>query len=176
MREQEVKTTVVLVMHGVPPRDFPPREIAELMALQNRLEHGGFPPPELPAARARVAELDSKVRSWPRHAENDAFYMASHELAGELARATGSEVVLGFNEFCAPDVPVALDQAADTGAEQVVVVTPMLTPGGEHAEVEIPAQVEDARARYPGVVFVYAWPYAMAEVASFLARRIASLE
>ncbi len=161
-------------MHGVPPRDFPRREIAELMALQGRLEHGAVPPPERPAAEARFAELDARVRAWPRSAENDTFFVASQELAAELARATGNEVVLGFNEFCAPDVPAALDRAA-AGAERVVVITPMLTPGGEHAEVEIPAQVQDARTRHPGVEFVYAWPYAMADVAAFLARRIAKL-
>jgi sirohydrochlorin cobaltochelatase len=171
-----VKTNIVLVMHGVPPRDFPRREIAEMMALHNRLEHGGVPPHERPTAEARFAELDAKVRSWPRHAHNDAFYVASHELASELARATGSEVLLGFNEFCAPAVPTALDEAAAIGAERVVVITPMLTPGGEHSEVEIPAQVEAARARHPGVAFVYAWPYAMADVAAFLAQRIAKLD
>jgi sirohydrochlorin cobaltochelatase len=170
-----VKTTIVLVMHGVPPRDFPRREIAEMMALQGRLEHGAVPPHERPAAEARFAELDVRVRSWPRNPQNDPFYVASQELTAELARATGSEVVLGFNEFCAPPVPAALDRAAATGAERVVVITPMLTPGGEHSEVEIPAQVEKARGRYPGVAFVYAWPYAMADVAAFLAQRIASL-
>ena len=170
-----MKTTIVLVMHGVPPRDFPRREIAELMALQNRLEHGAVPPPERPAAEARFAELDARVRSWPRSAENDRFYMASQELAAELTRATGSEVVLGFNEFCAPALPDALDAAAAGGATRVVVITPMLTPGGEHSEVEIPAHVADAQARHPAVEFAYAWPYAMADVAAFLAQRIAQL-
>jgi sirohydrochlorin cobaltochelatase len=170
-----LKTSTVLVMHGVPPRDYPAREIAEFMALQSRLEHGGFPPHERQAAEARFAEMDAKVRGWPRHAENDAFFVASHELASELAAATGGEVVLGFNEFCAPAVPEALDKAVATGANRVIVITPMLTPGGEHAEVEIPAQVDEARGRHPGVEFVYAWPYAMADVAAFLAQRILRL-
>lgn len=162
-------------MHGVPPRDFPKREIAELMGLQNRLEHGAFPPHERAGAEARFAELDHKVRGWPRSAENDPFYMASQELAAELAAATGNQVVLGFNEFCAPTLPDALDQAANNGAGRVVVITPMLTPGGDHAEVEIPAEVDRARGKYPHVEFVYAWPYAMSEVAAFLSRRIARL-
>ena len=51
------------------------------------------------------------------------------------------------------------------------MITPMLTPGGEHSEVEIPAQVDEARVRHPGVEFAYAWPYAMSDVAAFLARR-----
>jgi sirohydrochlorin cobaltochelatase len=171
-----MKTTIVLVMHGIPPRDFPPREVAELMSLQNRLAHGAVPPHERTTAEARFAELDAKVRNWPRRADNDAFYVGSQDLAAELARTTGHQVILGFNEFCAPDVPAALDRAAETEAERIVIITPMLTPGGEHAEVEIPAQVENARARHPGIAFVYAWPYSMAEVALFLAQRIASLK
>ncbi len=175
MSEQIAKTTIVLVMHGVPPRDFPRREIAEMMGLQNRLEHGAVPPHERAGAEARFAELDAKVRNWPRSAANDTFYTASQELAAELARATGNEVVLGFNEFCAPALPEALDRAAQTGAARVVVITPMLTPGGDHSEVEIPAQVEDARGQHPQIEFVYAWPYTMTEVAAFLSQRIQRL-
>lgn len=162
-------------MHGVPPRDFPRRETAELMALESRLAHGSVPPHERAAAEARFAELDARVRSWPRNAANDTFFMASQELARELTQVTGHPVVLGFNEFCAPAVPAALDQAAASGAERVVVITPMLTPGGAHSEVEIPEQVDDARTRHPQVTFVYAWPYAMSQVAAFLAQRIAQL-
>jgi sirohydrochlorin cobaltochelatase len=165
------QTSIVLVMHGVPPSDYPRREIAEFMALHSRLEHGGFPPHERAAAEARFAEMDARIRNWPRHAENDGFFVASHDLAEELAKATRCPVALGFNEFCAPTVPAALDQAADE-AERVVVITPMLTPGGEHAEREIPEQIADARGRHPGVEFVYIWPYEMADVAAFLAERI----
>jgi sirohydrochlorin cobaltochelatase len=164
-------TSIVLVMHGVPPSDYPRRDIAEFMALHSRLEHGGFPPHERAAAEARFAEMDARIRNWPRNAENDTFFVASHDLAEELAKATGCAVVLGFNEFCAPTVPAALDQAAED-AERVVVITPMLTPGGEHAEREIPEQVDEARGRHPGVEFVYAWPYQMADVAAFLTERI----
>jgi sirohydrochlorin cobaltochelatase len=165
------KTNIVLVMHGVPPKDYPAREIAEFMTLHSRLEHGGFPPHERAAAEARFAEMDGRIRSWPRSAENDAFYVASLRLADELSKATGNAVELGFNEFCAPAVPAALDRAAE-GAARVMVITPMLTPGGEHAEVEIPQQVEEARRRHPGVEFAYVWPYEMADVAAFLAERI----
>jgi sirohydrochlorin cobaltochelatase len=164
-------TSIVLVMHGVPPSDFPRREIAEFMALHSRLEHGGFPPHERGAAEARYVEMDARIRNWPRHRENDAFFVASHDLTEELAKVTGCPVVLGFNEFCAPTVPAALNQAAEE-AERVVVITPMLTPGGEHAEKEIPEQVEEARGRHPGVEFAYVWPYQMADVAAFLAERI----
>jgi len=66
-------------------------------------------------------------------------------------------VVVGFNEFCAPDVGQALDQAAAGGARRVVLVTPMMTAGGEDAEVELPEQVAAAKWPHPGLAFVYAW-------------------
>jgi sirohydrochlorin cobaltochelatase len=167
-----MKQAIVLVMHGVPPRDFPRREISELMGLHARLENPHLPPAERAGAQARYEELDHKIRHWPRSAENDRFFAASQELAAELAAVSGDEVFLGFNEFCAPDVPAALEQAVASGATRVVVITPMMTPGGEHSDVEIPAQVNAARADHPAVEFVYAWPYRMAAVAGFLAEQI----
>ena len=61
-----MKTAVVLVMHGVPPKDFPRREISELMGLHARLENPHMPPGEREALAERFGELDQKVRSWPR--------------------------------------------------------------------------------------------------------------
>ena len=37
-------------------------------------------------------------------------------------------VIVGFNEFCAPDLATAFEQAVGQRAERVIVVTPMLTP------------------------------------------------
>ena len=81
-------------------------------------------------------------------------------------------MILGYNEFCAPDVPEALGQAAEAGAEKIVVVTPMMTRGGEHAETEIPALVRQFQADHPGIETVYAWPYDKTEIALFLKRHI----
>lgn len=167
-----MKNAIVLVMHGVPPRDFPRREISELMGLHARLAQPHMPPLERAAAEARFAELDHQVRTWPRSAQNDPFFAASQELAHELTGASGYEVYLGFNEFCAPDVPAALDAAAASGATHVTVVTPMMTPGGDHSDVEIPAQVAAAQRLHPGVTFIYAWPYRMRDVAGFLAQQV----
>jgi sirohydrochlorin cobaltochelatase len=93
-------------------------------------------------------------------------------MAAELARLTGHPVSAGFNEFCAPTLEAALDDAAGMGAETVIVVTPMMTRGGEHSEVEIPAEVEGAKKRHPATSFVYVWPFELADVASFLAAQI----
>jgi len=51
----------------------------------------------------------------------------------------------------------------------------MLTRGGGHAEEDIPAAIDRARARFPGVPFVYAWPHDTVDVARFLAQRLAKL-
>ncbi|HZW03357.1 MAG TPA: CbiX/SirB N-terminal domain-containing protein [Anaerolineaceae bacterium] len=164
-----MKTTIVLAMHGAPPKDFPPREVMEFMNLHARFEHGG--PPD-PAAVARHAELDEKIRRWPRTAENDPFFAASEAMAQALAGETGLAVRVGFNEFCAPTLTEALEAAAASGAGRVAVITPMLTRGGEHAEVEIPAVIAECQARHPAVTFDYCWPFDLADIARFLAARV----
>ena len=161
---------IVLAMHGVPPADYPMRELAEFFALQARSEHGaagGGPGNE------RYEELETRMRQWPRPEENDPYHAASYELARELSRAAGCEVVVGFNEFCAPGLDQALDLAVASKAASVLVVTPMMTGGGEHSEKDIPSAIRRARERHPGKRIVYAWPFPVANVAAFLAAQIA---
>lgn len=160
---------IVLAMHGVPPRDFPPAELAELMALSGRLGHG---PSAAPAELARRhAELDSRIRSWPRSEANDPFFAGSQALAASLGRETGWPVVVGFNEFCAPGLDDALDTAVQVAA-RVLVVTPMMTIGGEHAEIDIPAAIERGRTRHPAAQFIYAWPFEASTVVRLLAEQV----
>jgi sirohydrochlorin cobaltochelatase len=166
---KEDKSVIVLAMHGVPPSDFPRRELGEFFALHARFEHAASA--EEPAF-SRYLGLDRKVRDWPRSAQNDLYYAASFELARELSVVAGVEVIVGFNEFCAPGLDDALDRAAASGTGRVVVVTPMMTPGGEHSEQDIPAAIERARRRHPGVAFEYAWPFAVGDVAGFLADHV----
>lgn len=165
-----MKVVVVLAMHGVPPRDFPRGEIIEFFGLQARLEHGGEGSESL---KRRYAELDTRIRTWPRTPENDPFFAASQALAREIRQATGWEVITGFNEFCAPDLDQALEEAAARAPGKVVVITPMATPGGEHSEVDIPLAISRARERRPGVEFIYAWPFEVGKTAEFLAAQIA---
>jgi sirohydrochlorin cobaltochelatase len=61
------------------------------------------------------------------------------------------------------------------GAEKVIVVTPMMTRGGQHAEVDIPAAVRNAQAQHPEIPITYAWPFRISEIAGFLATQIADL-
>ncbi len=165
-------TVIVLAMHGMPPRDFPPQEAAEFFALHTSLAHPG---PDRAAVRQWAAAIETKMRCWPRTPENDPFHAGSYELAAHLRRATGTDVIVGFNEFCAPSLDEAFDQAAATGARRVVVITPMMTGGGEHSERDIPQAIGRARERHPGVRFIYVWPFDAAEVARFLADQIAVL-
>ena len=89
------------------------------------------------------------MRAWPRTPANDPFWAASLNLAHHLAEVTGSEVLVGFNEFCGPDIEEAIAQAANRRPNRLVVATPMLTRGGEHAERDIPAAIGRARVRRP---------------------------
>ncbi len=161
-------TAIVLAMHGVPPSDFPRRELDEFFGLHARFEHGGA---NNGPAWERYAELERKMREWPRTEGNDPYHAASQGLARELGRVTGCEVVVGFNEFCAPGLDAALDRAVAL-AQTVLVVTPMMTQGGEHSERDIPSAIGRARARHPGRRIVYAWPFPVADVAAFLAAQV----
>lgn len=164
-----MKTIIVLAMHGAPPNDVSPLAVIELVGLHEGLEHA--PGLVRKLLEPRYRRLDAQMRARPRTAQNDHFWAGSQELAGRLQIASGLEVIVGFNEFCAPTLDEALDQAA-TRAERVVVVTPMMTRGGEHAEVEIPAEIRQAQARHPNVDFKYAWPLDVSAIAQFLAAQL----
>lgn len=159
---------IVLAMHGMPPKDFPDYEKKEFMRLHAQVGHSTGEDP----VKKRHDTLDAKMRNWPRTEENDAFWKASHDIALQLKEKTGSEVIVGFNEFCAPTVEEALNQAAETGDSDVVVITPMVTRGGSHAEEEIPEIVKAAQKRYPKVNFSYAWPFEAERTAAFLADQV----
>ena len=164
------KTVVLLVMHGIPPRDFPPQELGEFFMLRTRLERATGT--DRDHMLERYSALERKMRGWPRTPQNDPFFAASQEMAAGLSKATGYDVAIAYNEFCAPDVEEALARVAARGADQVVALTPMLTQGGEHAEVEIPALLTKFQAAHPAVRVVYAWPFDAAHVAKFLAEQV----
>jgi sirohydrochlorin cobaltochelatase len=161
---------IVLAMHEVPPADFPRQELDEFLTLHARFEHvaaGGGPGCE------RHEELETRMRHWPRTEDNDPYHAASYDLARELSRVARCEVVVGFNEFCAPGLDQALDLAVASKAASVLVVTPMMTGGGEHSEKDIPSAISRARERHTGKRIVYAWPFPVADVAAFLAVQVA---
>ncbi len=115
-----MKAVVVLAMHGVPPKDFPKREMGELFGLHGRI--GQATGAEREALQSRHDEPEDQMRAWPRTPQNDPFHAGSFELAAQLEQALGCEVVVGFNEFCGPSLDEALDTAVALGAEQVAVI------------------------------------------------------
>lgn len=169
-----MKSVIVLAMHGSPPRDFPRAELAEFMTLHARLEAAAVS--HSPTLESRYEEMEQKMRQWPRSQQNDSFFASSQEIAAELEHASGYEVILGFNEFCSPDLGEALERAVSSDAGRVFVVTPMMTRGGEHSEKDIAQTVKRAQEKHAGVRFVYAWPFETAEVAGFLATHVKRFE
>lgn len=161
---------VVLAMHGVPPKDFPRKEMMELFSLHPKLAHVSGPEKE--KLQKRHDDLEEKMRRWPRTPENDPYFAASFEIAGKMQEILGEKVFVGFNEFCAPDIEEAIDEAAAGKPAKIIVLTPMMTKGGEHSERDIPRAVRKARARHPGLEIVYAWPFDVSDVASFLAGHV----
>jgi len=164
-----MKTILVLAMHGAPPNDFPRDELVEFISLHNQLEH--LPANQASTFQKRYMELNDKIRTWPRTSVNDPFHAGSIELAKQLEVASGLCVFLGFNEFCAPSLDEALEQAA-LAAERVLVITPMMTRGGEHSERDIPAGILRVQSHHPEAHIQYVWPFDLGKVAGFLAEQV----
>ena len=165
-----MRSVIVLAMHGAPPLDFPKKELMEFLDLHSRVAHARE---LLPAALARrYQELEERIRRWPRSAGNDPLFGGSQEMAVQLRRASGRKVILGFNEFCSPSLDEALDQAAGQGAEKIIVITPMMTRGGVHAEQDIPEALDRARKRHPMEKIIYLWPFPAQSIAEFLNSQI----
>ncbi|HUU39087.1 MAG TPA: CbiX/SirB N-terminal domain-containing protein [Candidatus Desulfaltia sp.] len=164
------KAVIVLAMHGAPPLDFPREEMTEYMSLHARVGHA--PRPDAGAQRQRYEELEAKIRAWPRTGQNDPFYAGSQDLAKQLRRESGLEVIIGFNEFCAPTLDNVLERAAAREAEKIIVVTPMMTRGGEHSAVDIPEAIRRAQQKFPAQKIIYAWPSPTEDIARFLSSQI----
>lgn len=172
--EEKMSIAVVLAMHGVPPTDFPKGEMMELFGLHHRISQASES--ERDALRHRHDQLEGKMRSWPRNPENDPFHAASVEIANALKEILGTDVIVGFNEFCAPTIEEAISEAASRYPDKIIVTTPMMTRGGEHSERDIPHAIERAQKLYPDVEIVFAWPYDISDIAEFLAKHIKRFE
>jgi sirohydrochlorin cobaltochelatase len=158
-----MKTAVILVGHGAPPRGFPRADVQRLKSLEGKRTATGGPMTE------EEAELDRKIRSFPRTPENDPYREGLEALAAALRPRLGEKALsTAYNEFCAPTIDEAAARAIAEGAERIEVVPSMLTPGGVHSEVEIPEAIERIRAAHPGVTIRYAWPYDLGAVARLL--------
>jgi sirohydrochlorin cobaltochelatase len=160
---------VVLVGHGAPATDCPPQLVGELMALEWR----GSQPSDGHHLAGRAAELDAKIRSWPRHAGNDPYKTGVERLAETLRPLLPTSLLaVGYNEFCRPTIAEAINAVIRQGATRVLVLPTMLTPGGVHSERDIPVALEDVRRAHPDVAIEYLWPFDLSAVAALLASHI----
>jgi sirohydrochlorin cobaltochelatase len=150
------------------PTDFNREHISELKSLEQKREHEGRE-----QMCEREAELDRLVRDWPRTEDSDPYKTGLEAVGRALApRLAGRRLELAYNEFCAPSPDEVIDRLVADGTDKISLLTTMFTRGGSHSEVEIPALVERARQRHPGVRIDYSWPYDLELVADLLAGQL----
>jgi sirohydrochlorin ferrochelatase len=158
---------VVLVGHGAVAADCPRDLVARLKQLEGRRHADGGAPSDEERA------LDARIRAWPRTPATDPYGAGLAAIADRLRAAVApARVIVAFNEFCAPTIADAVTAAIAGGARRIAVLSSMPTPGGVHAEVEIPAELARLRALHPGVELHYAWPFDLDAVARLLATQL----
>jgi len=158
---------VVLVGHGGVPRDYPRERLMRLRVLETRRRASGSPPSQEEAA------LEHELRHWPRTPANDPYQAGLKNLAAHLRpHLEPAQLVLAYNEFCAPTVAEAIRALAADGVTDIIAVPSMFTPGGVHAEIEIPETISALRAELPHLRLHYAWPFAGEHLAAFFAEHL----
>jgi sirohydrochlorin cobaltochelatase len=158
---------VVLVGHGAVPSDCPRDLVTRLKALEGRRRATGG------VTTAEEAELDARIRGWPRDAGTDPYGAGLEALASRLRPLLGgARLAVAYNEFAAPTLEDAVDGLVAGGANAIAVVPSMLTPGGVHAEVEIPETIARLRAKHPAIALRYVWPFDLEAVAKLLATHV----
>lgn len=174
-RPDSPRLGVVLIGHGAPATDCPPRLIGELMSLEWRGDHshgqGGHD--HHGAGGSRAAELDAQIRNWPRTEANDPYKAGLERLAAVLRPLLPTDLfAIGYNEFCQPTIAAAVEGVIRAGATRVLVMSTMMTPGGVHSERDIPRALEPVRAQHPAVAIDYVWPFDLHDVAALLAGHV----
>jgi len=160
-------TAVLLVGHGGWPSDCPEELAGKLKRLENKRRKENMPPSK------EEIELDSVVRAWPRTPKTDPYKYGLELLASRLAeRLNLYSMGLAYNEFCDPTITKAAGRLVQEGANTIIIVTTMFTPGGSHSEKEIPEEMTLLQKQYPAVEFIYAWPFDMDRAAGMLADHV----
>jgi sirohydrochlorin cobaltochelatase len=159
---------VVLVGHGAVPKDYPRSRVRRLLTLEAERLASGAPISD------EERELDRELRDHPRTPETDPYKAGLECLAYALwQRLSDQRLYVAYNEFCAPSVPDAVQQAIDAGAHEVILLSSMMTPGGSHSELEIPELVEELSRVHPEVPIRYAWPFDVGAIADLMAGQVA---
>jgi hypothetical protein len=165
---------IILAMHGVPPNDFPSEDIINFFRLHSQFESSSESLSKEQLMKYHF--LEKKMKDWPRNRTNDPYFYGSLEVAKHLEKVTQRPVIIGFNEFCSPTIIEAFTKAVKEGANEIIVVTTMLTRGGEHSEKDIPKEIDKARERYPNISIKYLWPIDSFAIANFLKEQISLFE
>lgn len=162
------KRCVLLVGHGGIPTDCPPGLVREFKRLEAR--DRGRP-------SRGLAKVERKLRSWPRTPKTDPYRTGLRAVASALRRELKGRLVLeAYNEFCAPSLEQAFEEAVRRGASQVTVITTMYTRGGIHSEREIPALLRALGGLHPRVQVRYAWPFSGHAIGRMLAAEVRRAE
>jgi sirohydrochlorin ferrochelatase len=165
----QADTVVVLAMHGGIPKDFPKEELKLFRELHKKGDSGNQ------QAHDQAHQLEVKLRNWPRTKDNDPFYWGALQIKNAMENMLPYPVLLSFNEVSAPSIEDAIAKAvSELNPKTILVITPMLTPGGRHSEKDIPAAIERAKKKV-GVkktIIEYVWPIPVEETAQFLIEQI----
>jgi len=162
------KKGIVLIGHGGVPTDFPRDNFNQLMSLHKNRKL------DQPPSQTEI-ELEKTLREWPRSPENDPYKTGLEELADQLRTQVGDQILAtAYNEFCQPTIAQAVEGLIKNGVTNIVLLTTMITPGGSHAEKEIPVEVKKLKAKHSKIEIKYAWPFDMSKVAKMLKAQIES--
>lgn len=101
--------------------------------------------------RSSAPDAAPRVTLLVAHGSRNPAAAEAHErLVRDVAAAAGADVRPAYLEMSEPSIPAAIDAAAADGAQRVQVLPCFLHPGN-HVLVDIPALVDAARRRHPGV-------------------------
>ena len=164
------KRGVILVGHGGIPTDCPRELVMRLKRLEGQRREGGGRP------SSEEVDLDRRIRHWRRTSQTDPYQAGLQKLASVLKPLlNGALFAVAYNEYCAPTLMEAVRDLVEQGATDITVITTMVTPGGSHAEVEIPEILGQLRRLHSAVALRYAWPFDLDLVAGMLAQQIDQL-
>lgn len=111
------------------------------------------------------------VHGSPRASANADMYRVVERLRD---RGAYSIVEVGFLDCNAPRIPEAIDRCVELGAQRIDAV-PYFLHTGSHVAEDLPALLDDGRARHPNVEFrLAAYLGASPRIADILAARAAA--
>jgi sirohydrochlorin cobaltochelatase len=166
----KTKKGVVLIGHGGVPTDFP-RDLFKKWMDLHKSRKADQPPTQV------EQDLENTLRDWPRTPDNDPYQFGLESLGRQLKdQLKECQLVTAYNEFCRPTIAHAVEELIESGIINIVLLTTMVTPGGSHAEKEIPEEVQKLKAKYPYIEINYAWPFDLSRVAGMMKEQIEAVQ